>query len=345
LAQQGGDEPVDDSSRVEELSAERDRVETQLRSEAAELVALAARLRDLSRQRDELAAHEERLSGELTASIAELSEVDVGDAFHAVIDDFTRGERIPGRLPLVLSDMPPAFAGDGRHRTLRELERVSRERQVVLVARDGDMIEPWVRDLGADCTVWSPAVADAAEAEERIRAEAEAQARRDAERRAVEAAAARERAEAEAKESTSPAPAEEEPPPEPDAVVDLTGDSITLSLGTDDPTPNSDDWIAPFDPRPGAVRAARPVGEDLEQRRRRAEQIVAEHNHRDSEPGDAPLVLHCDVHRTIDTTLRCVRCRLPFCDQCLVMLGEPPSLHCVDCALELWGARRPSGSG
>ena len=91
-----------------------------------------------------------------------------------------------------------------------------------------------------------------------------------------------------------------------------------------------DEWWVPIVARPGASRATRPVGEDLTQRRRRAEQLLAD---------ATSLTTHCDVHRSIETALHCARCRLPFCEQCLALVGEPPALHCVDCALELSGVR------
>jgi hypothetical protein len=98
----------------------------------------------------------------------------------------------------------------------------------------------------------------------------------------------------------------------------------------------TDDWWIPIVARPGASRATRPVGEDLAQRRRRAEQLAAD---------ATTLTVHCDVHRNVDTTLHCARCALPFCDQCLAVLGEPPALHCVDCALELSGVRTGHNQG
>jgi hypothetical protein len=114
-------------------------------------------------------------------------------------------------------------------------------------------------------------------------------------------------------------------------VVDATEmiDATDAAMGHDD-TVDSDEWWIPIVARPGASRATRPVGEDLAQRRRRAEQLAADATN---------LALHCDVHRNIETTLHCARCELPFCDQCLALLGEPPALHCVDCALELSGVR------
>jgi hypothetical protein len=96
----------------------------------------------------------------------------------------------------------------------------------------------------------------------------------------------------------------------------------------------SDDWWVPIVSRPGGSRAARPAGEDLAQRRRRAERIAADTDRR-ARNGAVPT--YCDVHRGIETALHCTRCALPFCDQCLAMLGEPLALHCVDCALELSG--------
>src|SRR5262249_11700835 len=100
--------------------------------------------------------------------------------------------------------------------------------------------------------------------------------------------------------------------------------------------PSPDDWWIPIVSRPGSSRAARPVGEDLAARRRRAERIAADTERR-ARSGDGPAPTYCHVHRGIATTLHCTRCALPFCDQCLAMLGEPLALHCVDCALELSG--------
>ncbi|MDQ1521524.1 MAG: hypothetical protein QOI55_2597, partial [Actinomycetota bacterium] len=54
--------PVDHGPRLAELSEERETVETDLRSQAAELVAIAARLRDLDRRLDELAMQESRIA-------------------------------------------------------------------------------------------------------------------------------------------------------------------------------------------------------------------------------------------------------------------------------------------
>jgi hypothetical protein len=99
---------------------------------------------------------------------------------------------------------------------------------------------------------------------------------------------------------------------------------------------DEDDWWVPIVARPGQNRATRPVGEDLAQRRRRAEQLAAD---------ATSLTVHCDVHRHVETTLHCARCSLPFCDQCLALLGEPPALHCVDCALELSGVRSRGAAG
>jgi hypothetical protein len=135
-----------------------------------------------------------------------------------------------------------------------------------------------------------------------------------------------------------------------DGTIDLT-DATPLDVTDDDPlasegvelhtatgTEPGSDWWVPIVSRRAPSRAARPVSEDLGQRRRRAGQIAAETRRRAERTG-ADATVYCDVHRNLPTELHCARCELPFCEQCLAMLGEPPALHCVDCALELSGVR------
>ena len=113
-------------------------------------------------------------------------------------------------------------------------------------------------------------------------------------------------------------------------MIDATEMIDATDRGVGRENAGDDDWWIPIVARPGASRATRPVGEDLAQRRRRAEQLSADATR---------ATMHCDVHRNIETTLHCARCALPFCEQCLALLGEPAALHCVDCALELSGVR------
>ncbi len=207
-----------------------------------------------------------------------------------------------------------AFEGANCEGAIRRLERAAQELQVVLVV-DRPAIEAWARGLGEGAAVWSPDVAARAEEEERARREAAERARRETEARAVREA--EEHAPVALVDLTA---AETVAPPPSPPVVDLTDDHANAA---------QDDWWVPIVARPGTSRAARPVGEDLGQRRRRAEQIAA----------DSTGSTTCDVHRNLETALHCSRCGLPFCDQCLALLGEPPALHCVDCALELSGAR------
>jgi hypothetical protein len=393
--------PIDHSARLAELSSERDTVETDLRAQAAELVAIAARLRDLDRRLGELAVQEARLTTDLDTDLEHCAPEDVEQALHEVLDEFIRGERVPGRLPIVVAGADVPFVAATRERTLRELERTSEDLQIVVVVDDTE-VESWAQQLGPDASVWSPQVAAQVEAEERARREAELQALREAEQRAVREAEERARQEADAIErreaeerartvrplpyagSISPgapsaAPSAEpvvaEPSTAPPApLVDLSGAEAghedafqvhtastarvvppsapsngeteghvvdaTEEIDAREPTPaggadGNDDWWVPIVSRPGATRATRPVGEDLAQRRRRAEQLAA----------DGDTTMHCDVHRNHETSLHCARCALPYCEHCLALLGDPPALHCVDCALELSGARTRGDTG
>ncbi|MCU1430526.1 MAG: hypothetical protein JWL83_4526 [Actinomycetia bacterium] len=335
--------PEDTSDRVRDLTGERDEVETELRTSAAELVAIAARLRDLDRTLGELAVQETRLSAEFGAELSELAPDELEQALADVLDEFLAGERGPGRLPVFVGGVTSAFDGANCDRAIRQLERVSRDLQVVLVV-DRPAVEAWVRGFGDGAAVWSPDVAARAEAAEHARLEAEERTRREAEQRAVREAEERaglladERARREAEDiahhAIPPAPR----PAPASAVVDLTAEEITDALterAAEVAGGGEQDWWVPIGARPGASRAARPVGEDLAQRRRRAEQITA----------DSASPTFCDVHRNVETALRCERCGLPFCGQCLALLGEPPALHCVDCALEISGMRSDRAAG
>jgi hypothetical protein len=403
LDEQQRNPPADHTGRLEELRAEREAVESDLRSQAAELVAIAARLRDLDRRLADLSMQESRLATELATDLERCASEDIERALHDVLDEFVSGRRVPGRLPIVVAGAGSAFGAQTRQPTLRELERASERLQVVVIVDDPE-VEAWAGTLGPGASVWSPAVAARLEAEERARRDAEAQARRDAEERAVREAEERARRAAEERarrEEEERARTVRELPLAPRAdVVDLAGadlghpagadlrtapdaergadreagtatadDEIQVHIATSarvapvpdnyvppPPTPEQpvearvidatetidareageaaagegDEWWVPIVARPGASRATRPVGEDLTQRRRRAEQLLAD---------ATSLTAHCDVHRNIETTLHCARCRLPFCEQCLALVGEPPALHCVDCALELSGVR------
>jgi hypothetical protein len=385
--------PIDHTARLEELRGERESVESDLRAQAAELVAIAARLRDLDRRLADLSLQESRLATELATDLDGCASEDIERALHDVLDEFVSGRRVPGRLPIVVAGAASAFGTQTREPTLRELERASERLQVVVIVDDPE-VEAWAGTLGPGASVWSPDVAARIDSEERARRDAEARARREAEERAVREAEERARQEAEerarreeeerartVRELPYAARAElvdlaeaEAAPPAPPAVPapDVAGpdDEIHVHIATSarvapvptyapPPPPPSDlppaaeanvvdatetidareaattggegdDWWVPIVARPGASRATRPVGEDLTQRRRRAEQMMADAN---------SITVHCDVHRNVETGLHCARCRLPFCEQCLALVGEPPALHCVDCALELSGVR------
>jgi hypothetical protein len=420
LAQQDANPPVDHSERVVVLTEARDSVETELRAEAAELVAIAARLRDLDRTLSELAVQESRVAAELREELDTMNAADVEAALRTVLHEYASGQRTPGRMPVVLGGVQSAFEGDRCDGTLQLLERVCDEVQLVVVA-DRPAVEAWVRRLGPAASVWSPQTAATAEADERSQREQAEQARREAEQRAVAEAEARARAQQAPSAvdiglAVESARREAEEHEQRDAaevarggvhvasaefrVVDLAaaqGDGASLdvrsaverdgidleaveeaqtrdAMGSDAPeasiddhteeeqvapaeeaaeiavvtaepvaaasegaapSATADDWWVPIVSRPGGSRAARPVGEDLAQRRRRAERIAADTERRHSNGELVPT--YCDVHRGLETTLHCSRCALPFCDQCLAMLGEPLALHCVDCALEMSG--------
>jgi hypothetical protein len=413
LAQQDAHPPVDHSERVVVLTEARDAVETELRAEAAELVAIAARLRDLDRTLSELAVQETRVAADLREELDTMSAADVEAALRNLLHEYASGQRTPGRMPVILGGVASVFEGDRCEGTLQLLERVCDEVQLVVVA-DRPAVEAWVRRLGPSASVWSPQVAATAEADEHARREEAEQARRVAEQRAVAEAEARARtalhlppvAEIDLAAETPRREADEheqrdaaalargglhvagaepgvvdlvEPPgalpmvdvrstterdgidlqaieahahdvmgagagtsaDEPVAAPEPAAQEAANDIAAVDPTATAapaepaDDWWVPIVSRPGGSRAARPVGEDLTQRRRRAERIVADVQRRQSNGEHVPT--YCDVHRGIETTLHCSRCALPFCDQCLAMLGEPLALHCVDCALELSG--------
>jgi hypothetical protein len=406
LTEQDRNPPIDHTSRVTTLTVARDTVERELRAEAAELVAIAARLRDLDRSLTDLAAQEARVASELAAGLEALNPVEIEDALRDVLSEFTASKRFPGRLPIVMGGVSSVFEAERCEGTLRMLEGVSDELQVIIVA-DRPAVEAWVQRLGADASVWSPHVAAAVEAEERAAREEAERARREAEQRAVREAEERARREADDKarreaqlvadyEAEERARREAEERARRDAeelarggvhiasgerlMVDLSnaeardvrlpGTSVPegeVDLGDDhehedahgqaqegehahddhesgaevqgagDDVTSLDDWWVPIVPRPGGSRAARPVGENLEQRRRRAERIAGEAERQQRNPEILDVKTYCDVHRGIETALHCARCHLPFCDQCLALLGEPPALHCVDCALELSG--------
>ncbi len=355
---------VDYPAQVATLTAERDGVETDLRAAAAELVAVAARLRDLDRTLGDLAVQEARLSEELASSLGALGPDQLEEALRDTFDEFLAGARGPGRLPIVVGGITSAFDGVNCERAIRQLERVSRDVQVIVVA-DRPAIEAWVRGLGDGALVWSPDVASRAEAEEREWREEQERARHAAEQRAVQEAEDRARRDAEERDrrsadqgrdanarlvDLSAAEAAETVPPGPDGgaaapAIDWNAPATPVDVPANDaPTNGASTFIASssaggVDSPIAVPRATRPAGEDLEQRRRRAEQITADATRVASETNRETVTLHCDVHRNIETSLHCARCNLPFCDQCLALLGEPPALHCVDCALELSGAR------
>jgi hypothetical protein len=385
-----------------------------LPAEAAELVAIAARLRDLDRTLSELAVQETRVAAELREELDTMSAADVEAALRTGLHEYASGQRTPGRMPVVLGAVPSAFEGDRCDATLQLLERVCDEVQLVVIA-DRPAVEAWVRRLGPAASVWSPQTAVTAEAEERTQREEAERARRAAEQRAVAEAEARARAQQTPSAvgidlAVESARREAEQHEQRDAaevarggvhvasgeargvdLVEAPGDTPSVDVrsaaerdGIDldaieeaqthdamrsDPTEASighrtdeeqvspaeaaaeieivsagheatasapaDDWWVPIVSPPGGSRAARPVGEDLAQRRRRAERIAADIGRRQGNGEQVPT--YCDVHRGIETTLHCSRCALPFCDQCLAMLGEPLALHCVDCALEMSG--------
>jgi hypothetical protein len=416
LAEQDEHPPVDHSERVVVLTEARDSVETELRAEAAELVAIAARLRDLDRTLSELAAQESRVAAELREELDSMNAADIEAALRTVLHEYASGQRTPGRMPVILGGIASVFEGDRCDGTLQLLERVCDEVQLVVVA-DRPAVEAWVRRLGPGASVWSPQVAATVEADEHARREQAERDRREAEQRAVAEAEARSRSQqpaavADIDLAADAARREAEVREQRDAaelarggvhvasveagVVDLVEahgevpsvdvrsaterDGIDLealehpgthgTMGTEVPemstdeavtgeqvppvkpveavsserepaatdgatSGTTDDWWVPIVSRPGGSRAARPVDEDLMQRRRRAERIAADGQRRQANGERVPT--YCDVHRGIETTLHCTRCELPFCDQCLAMLGEPLALHCVDCALEMSG--------
>src|SRR5205823_11632705 len=116
-------------SRVATLTEERNTVETELRSAAAELVAVAARLRDLDRTLGDLAVQEARLAQELTTNLASLGPDQIEEALRDTFDEFLAGVRGPGRLPIVVGGVSSAFDGVNCERAIRQLDRVSRQVQ------------------------------------------------------------------------------------------------------------------------------------------------------------------------------------------------------------------------
>ncbi|HEX5613527.1 MAG TPA: hypothetical protein VFZ83_00070 [Acidimicrobiia bacterium] len=128
--------------------------------------------------------------------------------------------------------------------------------------------------------------------------------------------------------------------PDPSA-IDLTA-RVDHDIDLDEPL---DDEPLDDAPRsPGAALLAGAIAAELELARLSGDSSVVERLSRQVgaraqfyDP-NVPLAA-CDGHPNIPTRLRCLRCHIPCCDLCSVVLGEPLELLCLDCALVASGAR------
>lgn len=136
--------------------------------------------------------------------------------------------------------------------------------------------------------------------------------------------------------------------PPAEVAIDLTVSHATvgepLADEPSDDTPTDEDELADAPTSPGAALLAGAIAAELELARLSGDSSIVERLSRQVgaraqfyDP-NVPLAA-CDGHPNIPTRLRCLRCRIPCCDLCSVVLGEPLELLCLDCALVASGAR------
>lgn len=360
------------AAEAAEAAARRDEAERELQARrgereriARELEQLGLRLEAMELERD-AARRAHDAAGPDDLAIEEPDEAELEAALREearrVLDQADSVQ-----LPLVVGSLLGILGEGARARALRLLEDLSAETQIIVVAADPAVLQ-WAETLGdlaevTDATVARPrpttepraATAAAPVATAPTPASATGAVLDDSvlPKRGRFRFGRRAKTTAET-HATAPAPPvvrapvdevrrdQRVEPPDPDEQHEAH-DVRTSSPPI--PAPSATATATEDAPRsPGAALLAGAIAAELELARLSGDDSVVERLSRQVgaraqfyDPG-VPLAA-CDGHPNIPTRLRCGRCRIPCCDLCSVVLGEPLELLCLDCALVASGAR------
>jgi hypothetical protein len=339
----------DDTSAAKLEAAEGERAGLLARRshQHAQLEEIDVRLAALA---DERRGVDEAIAGIVDAPLQpeHLDPSQLEHALRVALGRVARGAAAVVRLPIVVGPLLARLAPPTAARALDLLGALSHERQVVVVSHEA-AVAAWARGLGADSGVVEIGTAQAAQSmwfsrpaalgdHGTVLPKSKGRHRRLPGWRRSEGA-----------EPGAPAGAPRQAPgPSTDGRADGPHDEGVIDLAAEEPVVDLAAAEAPETERPSSPGAAMLAGA-IEQQLRDAveagadmsvlEKIARSVGARSMFYDPSVPLAACDMHTNIPTRLRCMKCGVPCCDLCSVVIGEPLELQCLECALVASGAR------
>jgi hypothetical protein len=334
-------------AKLEAADAERAGLLARRSHQHAQLEEIDVRLSELARERTEVG---DAIAAIVDAPLApdQLDPSQLEHALRVALGRVARGSAEAVRLPIVVGPLLAHLGASAVARALDLLAALSHERQVVVVSHEAS-VAAWARGLGAESRVVE--VGTAAQAAQSmwfsrpaalgdhgtVLPKAKGRHRRLVGRRRAEGG----------EPGATPGPAQAPGPVHEEAeavraeerVIDLAAEDTAVDLRAE-PAAEPDRPISPGAAMlAGAIeqqlRDAYEAGADMNVLEKIARSVGARSMFYDP---SVPLAA-CDMHTNIPTRLRCMRCGVPCCDLCSVVIGEPLELQCLECALVASGAR------